>query len=110
MRAEKVSLTLDEELLAEAREIVGVRKLSSYVNRALRSQLQHDRVAGLLTELEREHGQVEPRILEEVRQAWPGPGDRASRLEAGGAQILTGDREDLERLAEAHPEVWIQPL
>jgi Arc/MetJ family transcription regulator len=69
MRAEKVSLTLDEELLAEAREVVGTRKLSSYVNRALRTQLQHDRIAGLLTELEQEHGPIEPQILEEVRQA-----------------------------------------
>lgn len=40
MRAEKVSLTtLDEELLAEARSVVGARGLSSYVNRALRHQL-----------------------------------------------------------------------
>jgi Arc/MetJ family transcription regulator len=78
MRAEKVSLTLDEELLAEAREVVGTRKLSSYVNQALRNQLQHDRIAGLLAELEQEHGPVEPQILEEVRQAWPGPGERAT--------------------------------
>ena len=30
MRTEKVSLTLEEELLAEARETVGARGLSSY--------------------------------------------------------------------------------
>jgi predicted nucleic acid-binding protein len=34
----------------------------------------------------------------------------AQAVAAGGAQILTGDREDLERLAASHPEVWIQPL
>jgi predicted nucleic acid-binding protein len=34
----------------------------------------------------------------------------AQAIAAGGAQILTGDREDLERLAARHPEVWIQPL
>ena len=34
----------------------------------------------------------------------------AQGVEAGGAQILTGDREDLERLAAGHPEVWIQVL
>ena len=34
----------------------------------------------------------------------------AHAVEAGGAQILTGDREDLERLAAPHPEVWIQTL
>ena len=34
----------------------------------------------------------------------------AHAVEAGGAHVLTGDREDLERLAMPHPEVWIQPL
>lgn len=34
----------------------------------------------------------------------------AQAVEAGGAHILTGDREDLERLAAPHPEVWIHPL
>jgi predicted nucleic acid-binding protein len=34
----------------------------------------------------------------------------AHAVEAGGARILTGDRQDLERLAADHPEVWIQPL
>ncbi len=48
MRNEKVSLSLEKGLLSEAREVVGPRGLSSYVNRALRNQLQHDRQAGLL--------------------------------------------------------------
>lgn len=52
MQTKKVSLTLDNGLLAEAREMVGSRKLSSYINRALRLQLQHDRLAGLPAELE----------------------------------------------------------
>jgi len=34
----------------------------------------------------------------------------AQAVEAGGAQVLTGDEEDLYRLAENHPEVWIQRL
>lgn len=34
----------------------------------------------------------------------------AHAVEAGGAHILTGDRDDLERLAMPHPEVWIQHL
>ena len=70
MSTEKVSLTLEEELLAEAREAVGARGLSGYVNRALRHQLQHDRLAGLLAELEQDHGPIEPRVMEEVRQEW----------------------------------------
>jgi predicted nucleic acid-binding protein len=34
----------------------------------------------------------------------------AHALEAGGAHVLTGDRDDLERLAAPHPEVWIHAL
>lgn len=34
----------------------------------------------------------------------------AHAIEAGGAHVLTGDREDLERLAAPHPEVLVQPL
>jgi Arc/MetJ family transcription regulator len=83
MRTEKVSLSLEEELLAEAREAVGVRGLSRYVNRALRQQLQHDRLAGLLAELEQTHGPVEPRVLAEVRQEWPTPHERAAKRRDG---------------------------
>ena len=79
MRTEKVSLTLEEALLAEARDVVGARGLSSYVNRALRHQLQHDRLAGLLAELEREKGPIAPEVMEEVRRAWPAPGEKAVR-------------------------------
>lgn len=79
MRTEKVSLTLEEELLAEAREAVGARKLSSYVNRALRYQLQHDRLMGLLTELEQEKGPIAPEVMEEVRREWPAPGEQVSK-------------------------------
>jgi Arc/MetJ family transcription regulator len=79
MATEKVSLTLEEELLAEAREVVGARGLSTYVNRALRHQLQHDRLAGLLAELEREQGPIDPQVIEEVRRAWPAPGERTAK-------------------------------
>ena len=79
MRTEKVSLTLEEELLAAAREVVGTRGLSSYVNRALRQQLQHDRLAGLLAELEQENGPIEPEVMEEVRRAWPAPGEKVAK-------------------------------
>jgi Arc/MetJ family transcription regulator len=73
MPTEKVSLTLDEELLSEARDAVGSRGLSRYVNRALRHQLQHDRLGTLLEELEREHGPIDPQVMEEVRRRWPAP-------------------------------------
>jgi hypothetical protein len=79
MRTEKVSLILEEELLAEARELVGARGLSSYVNRALRHQLQHDRLVGLLTELEQEKGPIEPSVTEEARQVWPAFGEKVAK-------------------------------
>ena len=75
MATEKVSLSLDEELVAEARQAVGARRLSGYVNEALRRQLQRDRLSGLLAELEREAGPIEPRVMEEVRREWPEPGE-----------------------------------
>jgi hypothetical protein len=78
MATEKVSLTLEEELVAEAREVGGSRGLSTYVNRALRHQLQHDRLMGLLTDLEQENGPIEPRVIEEVRRAWPAPEERSA--------------------------------
>ena len=73
MPTAKTSLTLDKALLAAARELVGQRGLSRYVNRALRHQLQRDRLAGLLEELEQEAGSIDPQIMEEVRRSWPAP-------------------------------------
>ncbi len=73
MATAKISLTLDEALLAAARELVGRRGLSRYVNRALRHQLQRDRLVGLLDELEQDAGPIEPRVMEEVRRSWPAP-------------------------------------
>ncbi len=73
MATAKTSLTLDKALLAAARELVGRRGLSRYVNRALRHQLQRDRLAGLLDELEQEAGPIEPQVMEEVRRLWPAP-------------------------------------
>lgn len=79
MATEKVSLSLDEELIDEARETAGARGLSGYVNRALRSQLQHDRLTALLDELEAEAGPIDPRVMEEVRHEWPAPDETTDR-------------------------------
>lgn len=73
MATAKTSLTLDKTLLAAAREMVGRRGLSRYVNRALRRQLQRDRLTGLLEDLEHEVGPIEPQVMDEVRRLWPAP-------------------------------------
>lgn len=79
MSMEKVSLTVEKELLAEARAIAGGRALSRYLNRALRNQLQHDRLRALLADLEREKGPIEPDVIAEVRGAWPAFRERLPR-------------------------------
>ncbi|MGH8885644.1 MAG: hypothetical protein ACRDYX_10820 [Egibacteraceae bacterium] len=75
MATEKVSLTLDEQLLTRARDRVGRRQLSAYVNEALRRQLQRDRLGALLDELAAEVGPIDEEVMEEVRRAWPAPAD-----------------------------------
>ncbi len=82
MATEKISLTLDETLLSAARELVGPRGLSRYLNQALRHQLQRDRLAGLLDELEREVGPIDPSVMEEVRRAWPLAEEKPQRRSA----------------------------
>jgi Arc/MetJ family transcription regulator len=69
----KVSLSIDEDVLAEARARVGRRELSSYVNDALRRQLQRDRLAELLAEMDAESGPIPDEVMEEARRLWRGP-------------------------------------
>lgn len=71
MATEKVSLTLDEALVAAARANVGSRALSSYVNAALLRQLKRDRILGYLDELDHAHRPVDDEVMEEVRREWP---------------------------------------
>lgn len=66
----KVSVTLDEECVREARERVGPRGLSAYVDEALRRQLGYDRLGDFLDEAEAERGPIPPEVMEEVRREW----------------------------------------
>lgn len=83
MASEKVSLTLDEAVLASARKLVGQRGLSRYVNRALRWQVQRDGLAAFLADLDEEYGPVDPKTIEEVRAEWPDPDEPKSPRRAG---------------------------
>ncbi|MFP3939603.1 MAG: CopG family transcriptional regulator [Thermoanaerobaculia bacterium] len=83
MATEKVSLTLEEELVAEARKASGSRGLSNYVNRALGRQLQHERLTRLLEDLEEQAGPIDDEVLEEVRRAWPAPGHETGERRNG---------------------------
>lgn len=79
MAVGKVSLSIDEDLLAEARARAGRRELSSYVNQALRRQLQRDRLTELLEEMEAESGPIPDELMEEARRLWRGPAAKRRR-------------------------------
>ena len=78
-----MSLSLDQELVDQARALAGARGLSALVNEALRVQLQHERIRRLLAEMDEEYGPVPEQVMEEVRREWPeqrgaGPSSRRS--------------------------------
>ncbi|MGB6057250.1 MAG: hypothetical protein WBF71_03230 [Microthrixaceae bacterium] len=79
MAMSKVSLSIDEVVLAEARQRAGRRELSSYVTDALRRQLQHDRIGELLAEMESEAGAIPEDLVEEARQIWRRPAEPRPR-------------------------------
>lgn len=69
------------------------------------------KTVGSVPEAREVHGRTAGRLLAAARSA--STVDAlvvAHAVEAGGAHILTGDCDDLERLAAPHPEVWIQSL
>ena len=69
------------------------------------------KAVGSVPEAREVHGRTAGRLLGEARSS--GTVDAlvvAHAVVSGGAHVLTEDREDLERLAAPHPEVWIQPL
>ena len=71
MNTEKVSLSLDHELVAEARKLAGRGGLSALVNDALRARVQRVRLERLLDEMDDEYGPVPADVAEEVHREWP---------------------------------------
>ncbi len=70
MAVEKVSLSLDADLVAKARQVAGRRGLSALVNDALRIKLQHERLRALLVDMDAEFGPVPARELARARTQW----------------------------------------
>jgi hypothetical protein len=73
MAVEKVSLSLDREVVDRARRIAGPRGLSALVNEALRLRLQQERLRALLDEMDAEYGPLRPGDIEDARATWPDP-------------------------------------
>lgn len=82
MAVSKVSLSIDEDVLSEARERAGRRELSAYVNEALRRQLQHDRIGELLAEMDAGAGPIPAELMEEARALWRGEERKGRRRSA----------------------------
>lgn len=71
MATEKVSLTLSQKALREARRKAGKRGLSSYIDEALQLRLQHERIRSWLTEANRTHGPIPDDVRKQVEAEWP---------------------------------------
>lgn len=85
-----------ETLRGEARD-APVHRVLKAVGAVPEAREVHGRIAGRLLGAARSAATVDALVV-------------AHAVAAGGAQILTGDREDLEKLAAPHAEVWIHPL
>jgi hypothetical protein len=56
MPTEKVSATLDREVLEEIRKTAGPRRVSSFLSEAAKEKLQRARILTYLDQLDAEHG------------------------------------------------------
>ena len=50
----------------------------NHVNDALSRQLQHDHLSGLLADLVQQHGPIDPKVMDEVRQEWHAPKEKTA--------------------------------
>lgn len=70
MGVSKVSLSIADDVLTEARLRAGRRELSSYVTEALRRRLQYERVGDLLQQMDVESGPIPAEHVEEASRLW----------------------------------------
>lgn len=68
MPMEKVSATLDREVVEEIRRRVGPRKVSAFLNEAARQKLQQTRIQEYLRELYAKHGAPDPATRREAEK------------------------------------------
>lgn len=71
MAVAKLSVSIDEQLATEVRQQVGPRGLSRFTARALRHELERERLMGFLADLEKELGPADEGLVAEVDALWP---------------------------------------
>lgn len=102
-RAIELGAPVDVPVVVVAETIRGGPK-DAPVHRVLKA-------VGSIPETRQSHGRTAGRLLGSARST--ATADAlvvAQAVEAGGAHVLTGDPDDLERLARPHAEVWVQEL
>ena len=73
MAVTKLSISIDAALAAEVKARAGGRGVSGFVERAVRRELERERLADLSGELERDLGPVDEDVVSEIESLW---GDR----------------------------------
>lgn len=103
-RALDLMVPVEIPVVVVAETVRGTGPRDAPINRVLKA-------IGPIPEAREIHGRTAGRLLGAARSA--ATVDAlvvAQAVVAGGAHILTGDREDLDRLAARHPEVWLHYL
>ena len=67
----KISVSVPTELVEAVRGRVGARRLSGFVARAMRHELEREQLGSWLAELDAEHGPVPADVLAKARDEWP---------------------------------------
>lgn len=103
-RAWELMAPVEIPVVVVAETVRGAGPRDASVNRILKA-------IGSIPETSEIHGRTAGALLGATRSAKTVDAlVVAQAVVAGGAHILTGDREDLDRLAAQHSEVWIHPL
>lgn len=74
-----------------------VQRILNAIGQVAATTESHGQIAGALLGATRSSATIDALVV-------------AHAVEGGGALVLTGDPDDLSRLAARHPEVWIQGL
>lgn len=70
MPAQRITITIDEEVLNELRSRVGPGEVSAYVVNALRARLQKDPIMELLDKLDEMYGPLTDEEIAEGEREW----------------------------------------
>ena len=70
MAATRITITVDEDVLAELKTRVGPGEVSSYVVDALRARLRKDPILELLEKLDEMYGPLTDEEIAEGRREW----------------------------------------